>query len=187
MEATTILMDEHRVIERVLNSLEAGAQMLQEEYTARPGFFIEATEFIKGFADGCHHQKEEGVLFIRMSEYGVPVQGGPIGVMLAEHEQGRVFTRNLREAAERLEAGDLSARDEVIRNSLGYAALLRQHIYKEDNILFPMADKVIPFPQQAQVSDDFERVEHEETGEGVHEKYLALAQRLADEIKAQTR
>lgn len=183
MEAVRILMDEHRVIEQVLDSLETGAQRLQQGQHVRPGFFIEATDFISGFADGCHHRKEEGVLFVSMSAHGVPVQGGPIGVMLAEHEQGRLFTQGLRQAAEQLEAGDDSARDEIVRNSLGYAALLRQHIYKEDNILFPMADTVIPASQQSMVREDFERVEHGETGNGVHEKYLALAQKLTEELK----
>lgn len=147
MKATQILMDEHRVIERVIAALERGAQLLQAGKPVRPGFFIEAAEFIKGFADGCHHKKEEGVLFISMSEHGVPVQGGPIGVMLAEHEQGRIYTRGMREAAQRLETGDTSASSEVAQNALGYAALLRQHIYKEDHILFPMADQVIPVSQ----------------------------------------
>jgi hemerythrin-like domain-containing protein len=62
-------------------------------------------------------------------------------------------------------------------------ALLRQHIYKEDNILFPMADRVIPLEKQEKVAEDFERIEHEETGEGVHEKYLALAEVLEKESK----
>lgn len=182
MKATQILMDEHRVIEQVIDSLESGARLLQEGRPVRPGFFIDATDFIKGFADGCHHKKEEGVLFIAMNAHGVPVQGGPIGVMLAEHEQGRIYTRGIIEAAQRLETGDQSTILEIVQNALGYAALLRQHIYKEDNILFPMASQVIPASLQEKVMDDFERVEHEETGEGVHEKYLALAGKLADEI-----
>ena len=182
MKATQILMDEHRVIEQVIATLESGAQLLTDGQPVRPGFFIDAADFIKGFADGCHHKKEEGVLFIAMAENGVPVQGGPIGVMLAEHEQGRIFTRGMREAAQRLEAGDESARQDTVRNALGYAALLRQHIQKEDHILFPMASQVIPVSEHEKVADDFERVEHEDTGEGVHEKYLALAGALADEI-----
>jgi hemerythrin-like domain-containing protein len=150
----------------------------------RPGFFLDAADFIKGFADGCHHKKEEGVLFEAMAAAGLPKQAGPIAVMLTEHEQGRAYTRGMREAAGRLAAGDASAREAVVRNALGYAALLRQHIQKENGILFPMADQVIPVAKQAQVADDFERVEHEETGEGVHEKYLALAEVLEREAAA---
>jgi hemerythrin-like domain-containing protein len=156
---------------------------VEKGQVVRPGFFLDAAEFIKGFADGCHHRKEEGVLFKTMQANGMPAGQGPIAVMLSEHEQGRKFTRAMRAAAERLQAGDASARQALVQNALGYAALLRQHIQKEDQILFPMAGRIIPADKQEQVVADFEKVEHEETGAGVHEKYLALAQSLESEMK----
>lgn len=183
MKATQILMEEHRVIERVIASIENGAQRLETGGAIKPEFFIEASDFIKGFADGCHHKKEEGVLFKAMVDNGLPLENGPVGMMLMEHEQGRQFTRAMRAAAEKLEAGDNSARADVVRNARGYASLLRQHILKEDGVLFPMADQVIPLAQQDKVEEGFEHVEHEETGAGVHEKYLALAERLETELK----
>jgi hemerythrin-like domain-containing protein len=182
MEATDILMSEHRVIERVLVALDTAVQRLEQGQAVRPGFFIEASDFIKGFADGCHHRKEEGVLFEDMVAHGMPRLGGPIAVMLADHEQGRSFTRGMREAALKLDAGDSSCLDGVISNAHGYVSLLQQHIMKEDNILFPMANRVIPLADQPKVTENFERVEHEETGEGVHEKYLALAVKLEQEM-----
>jgi len=182
MKATEILMSEHRVIERVIASLEEAASRVSAGQAVRPGFFVDAADFIKGFADGCHHKKEEGVLFTTMSACGVPVEGGPIGVMLSDHEQGRVYTRGMRQAAQVLESGDPSAREELVTNARGYASLLRNHILKEDHVLFPMANKVIPIDQQDDVYEGFERVEHEETGEGVHEKYLALAEKLEKEM-----
>ncbi len=185
MQATQILMEEHRVIERVLTALQTAADRLSQEYEIRPAFFVNVALFNKNFTDGCHHRKEEGVLFVAMNEAGVPVQGGPIGVMLAEHEQGRDFTGAMKDAAQKWEAGDLSARAALVQNALGYAALLRQHIHKENNILFPMADRVIPLDRQEKVVTDFERIEHEETGEGVHEKYLALAEVLEKESQRQ--
>jgi hemerythrin-like domain-containing protein len=182
MQATDILMEEHRVIERVLESLERATVRLDNGEAVRPGFFIDAADFIKGFADGCHHKKEEGVLFVALVDAGVPKQVGPVAVMLGEHDQGRVYTRGMRAAAERLEAGDTAARADVVKNALGYVDLLHQHIGKEDGVLFPLAGEMIPQAQQAELIDRFETIEHEETGEGVHEKYLALAQAL--EIEA---
>lgn len=183
MKATDILMEEHTVIERVLTTLDTAASQLEQGRALRPGFFIDAADFIKGFADGCHHKKEEGVLFTAMVANGMPSQGGPISVMLAEHEQGRIYTRAMREAAQKLAAGDASARGDIIRNARGYVGLLRQHIAKENGILFPMAGRVIPASEQDKVTEDFEHIEHEETGEGVHEKYLALAEALEAEVK----
>ncbi len=182
MQATDILSSEHRVIERVISVMQIAADRLEAGKEVRPGFFIDAASFISGFADGCHHQKEEGVLFLKMADNGMPVNGGPISVMLYEHEQGRVFAKGMRDAAERWQAGDDSAKAEVIANARSYAAVLTQHIQKEDKILFPMADRVIPPDQYAAVLEGFEHVEHEETGEGVHEKYLALAESLEKEM-----
>ena len=184
MKATEILSSEHRVIERVIQALDTAADRLATGQAVRPGFFLDSADFIKGFADGCHHKKEEGVLFQAMLDNGLPAQNSPVAVMLDEHEQGRDFTRGMRRAAEHLQAGDASAAALVVENARGYTSLLRQHIYKEDNILFPMADRVIPVDQYDQVVDGFEHVEHEETGEGVHEKYLGLAERLEKEAAA---
>lgn len=180
MKATEILMEEHRVIERVLAAMEIAVQLLEAKQL-RPGFFVDAAEFIKGFADGCHHKKEEGVLFPAMLAHGVRDQGGPIGVMMAEHTQGRTFTMAMRKAAQDLEAGDEAARAVIIENARGYIALLRQHIAKEDTVLFPMADRVISPAGQDKLAESFERIEHEEAGVGAHEKYLDLAEALERE------
>jgi hemerythrin-like domain-containing protein len=184
MLATEILMSEHRVIERVIASLETGARRLEAGQLVRPEFFLNAADFIKGFADGCHHKKEEGVLFKALETAGLPTKGGPVGTMLVEHEQGRAFTAGMRQAALRLQAGQASAAADLIANARGYAALLTQHIQKEDTILFPLADRVLDPQSQNDVAEGFEHVEHEETGEGVHEKYLGIADGLEREMQA---
>ena len=182
MEATDILMSEHRVIERVLAALELAAGRLEQGQAVRPGFFLDAADFINGFADGCHHAKEEKVLFEAMVKAGIPKAGGPVGMMLQEHEQGRVFVRSMRAGVEKWQSGDNAARTEVIKAANGYIDLLRAHIFKEDKILFPLANDAILWDTQVQIAKDFERIEHEETGKGVHEKYLALAEKLEKAI-----
>ena len=182
MKATDVLTEEHRVIERVLNSLERATNRLENGEAVRPEFFLSAVDFIRGFADGCHHQKEEGVLFKHMEAQGIPVQGSPIGVMLSEHELGRQYTRELLSAAQGMQSGDPKALQQAILSGRSYVALLRQHIFKEDKILFPMAVHVIPSDQHDSVWEGFEHVEHAETGEGVHEKYIALANALEAEM-----
>jgi hemerythrin-like domain-containing protein len=87
----------------------------------------------------------------------------------------------MRTAAQDWEGGNEAGRAAAVRAALGYVQLLRQHIIKENSILFPMANRTLTAGQQAKVADDFEHVEHEETGEGVHEKYLALAEALEKE------
>jgi hemerythrin-like domain-containing protein len=181
VKATEILMEEHRIIERVLSALERATNRLGKGQDVYLRFFTGTTVFIKKFADGCHHQKEEGILFPALIANGLSKESGPVAVMLAEHEEGRHLTQKMRQALERLQSSDEVARNELVQNAQGYIKLLRQHIYKEDNILFPMADKVIPADQQQQILDAFKLFERDETGEDFHEKYLGLAARLEQE------
>jgi len=119
MKATQVLTEEHQVILRVIASLETNARKLERSEKIRPEFFHEAADFIKGFADGCHHMKEEGVLFKAMVAHGLPQDSGPIAVMLSEHVQGRLYTREMKAAAERLQYGDdPQARMAVVKNAL---------------------------------------------------------------------
>lgn len=181
MQATDILMQEHRVIEKVLDALETAANRLLAGQVIPMDFFLKATDFIKNFADGCHHKKEEGVLFVAMSANGMSQETEPLAMMLADHEEGRRLTRAMREAAERVERGDTSALHQVIQNALDYVALLREHIQKEDHMLFLMADDVIPVEQQSQLMADFNRIEHEDD---IHEKYLRIANELSKVVTA---
>ncbi|HET7011566.1 MAG TPA: hemerythrin domain-containing protein [Anaerolineales bacterium] len=177
MKATHILMEEHRTIERVLTALETGARRLQAGQFVRPEFFLEACEFVQGFADGWHHKKEEGVLFPALASAGIP-ESGPLRVMLAEHEEGRRLIAALRAGAQRMHGGDASRQEAVVQNALGYVALLRGHIAKEDQVLFAMADQTLTATEADEVARGFERVEHEELGEATRARFLALADSL---------
>ena len=184
MKATDVLMQEHRLIERVLDALETATDHLESAHDVRPGFFVDAAGFMAGFADGCHHRKEEGVLFGAMLESGVPGDGGVIDMMLDEHERGRAFTRAMRDGAVRLEGGDPAARDQVVRNARGYVALLRDHIAKEDEMLFPMAEEHLSPQRQDAVMIAYAKAEGEDAGPEAQAAFAALAARLEREARA---
>ncbi|KPJ90312.1 MAG: hypothetical protein AMS18_11295 [Gemmatimonas sp. SG8_17] len=184
MKATDILMDEHRVIERVLGVLEAAVARSDRGDPVRPGLFLDAADFIQNFADGSHHNKEEGVLFGAMIDAGVPQHGGPIPVMLSEHDHARAYTQAMRQAAERWDDGDDDARQQATKAARSYAALLRQHIAKEDQILFPLAEQAIPRGKHDGIAADFDRIEAEAVRAEIYAKYVALADALEREINA---
>lgn len=181
MKATDTLMEEHRIIERVLTALEKQARRLDAGETVRPSFFLDAADFVRDFADGCHHEKEEDNLFPAMAAHGFSPDSGPLAVMLADHEEGRRLTGAMRAAAERLEGGEPEAATEVVRNAIGYVAVLRQHIMKEDNVLFPMAEQALPEEQKEQLAEAFADLDADEASEGVRQKYVALAEKLEAE------
>ncbi len=177
MYASDILKGEHRIIERMLNVLR---RTLSREVSIDT--IDRCLDFIRVFADKCHHGKEETVLFPVLEAKGIPREGGPIGVMLLEHEQGRGYIRALSEAIDLYRSGVLEAKERIYENITNYVNLLTQHIQKEDNILFPMGDSVLDAEEHRELIEDFERVEEERIGVGKHEEYIKLLERIELEV-----
>jgi hemerythrin-like domain-containing protein len=174
---TTILREEHEVIVKVLDGLEAMLERIQKGGPADPGLLEEAVHFIHGFADGCHHEKEEEMLFPALEAAGVPVQGGPVGVMLAEHEEGREYARGIAEGIAALAGGSDAGRRKVLDNGWAYIQLLRAHIMKENEILFPLADRAISPDAMHGLTHAFEDAEAR-FGEEKRAGFLALADKI---------
>jgi hemerythrin-like domain-containing protein len=179
--ATEILKEEHRAIERVTTALEIAANRLNRGEEVYLRFFFGTSFFIKSFTDGYHHMKEETILFPALIGNGLSNDSGPVPLMLAEHQQARKLSLRMQQVTERFQSGDENVRDLVVQTALGYVRLLRQHMQKEDNLLYPIADKVIPAVQQQEMMDAFRLYEIDMTGEDVHEKYTSLADRLVNE------
>ncbi|MFQ5549147.1 MAG: hemerythrin domain-containing protein [Woeseia sp.] len=184
MIPTEILEDEHRLIERVLDCLEEAAGRLDSGEVVSPDFFLEAAEFIAGFADRCHHAKEEDILFVAMTARDMPRDSGPVAVMLHEHEQGRRYTAGFRDAAERMKAGNAGAARDVVRNVFDYVGLLREHINKEDQVLYPMAGRIIPESEMQEVAEAIRRIVTEDEQSGRSARYRALADKLAEYVRS---
>ncbi|MCL5256443.1 MAG: hemerythrin domain-containing protein [Chloroflexi bacterium] len=182
MLATEQLVEEHNVIERLLGVLEATATKLDRGGDLPPEVLERELDIVRNFADRCHHGKEEGRLFPAMEQHGIPKQGGPIGVMLAEHDKGREYVRQMGEAAAGYASGDKRAGRSFAAAARGYAQLLSQHIYKENNILYPMANKVLSQDEQQRLMQQFEQIETEEIGEGKHHEYLHEVERLEKQV-----
>jgi hemerythrin-like domain-containing protein len=177
--ATKLLSDEHRVIERVLAILQ---KLTTEPVENSLDSWRKALDFFSHFADQCHHFKEEQVLFPAMEEHGVPREGGPIGMMLTEHEEGRSYVKAMLSAIPLVEAKNEAAKEILVDKANAYLRLLKDHIQKEDEILFRIADDVISPAEQKQLLRSFEEHEAKEIGEGVHEKYL----KIVEELEAKT-
>jgi len=181
MRATSILMEEHRVIEYALAAMEMQAARLQSGSAVRTEFFLDAVNFLRNFVDVCHHRKEEETLFVALIDAGLAKDSGPIAEVLAEHEQGRELTRNIEKAVRVALGGGLTARAELAQHAEGYVALLNRHMRKEDQELFPMAEQLIPANVQADLAAEFERIESGYVEAGVHDTYYGLAEALAKE------
>ena len=171
MSPTDVLREEHEVILRALGILERFGRDMQQGKAVNPESLRWLADFFKNFADRCHHGKEEQQLFPALEKLGVPREGGPIGVLLGEHEEGRALVRAFAEA-------DPRTAPQAIRR---YVALLRDHISKENEVLFPMSDQILPPQQQQELMNAFEKVEQEVAGPEVHRRFHEGLARLESE------
>ncbi|MCP4705863.1 MAG: hemerythrin [candidate division Zixibacteria bacterium] len=180
MRLTKILTEEHRVIEVMLICLDNISKKANSSGKLDEESVAQAIDVIRNFADKCHHGKEEDHLFATLVDKGMKKEGGPVGQMLAEHEQGRVFVKGMSDAVPEATAGNADALLKFTQNAQGYIHLLRAHIQKEDGILFPMADKILSEEDQKQLVKKIEFVESEQLGLGAHEKYIDIVLSLAN-------
>lgn len=180
MKPTEQLKEEHKAIKLMLKVLEKVCEMLQKNERVKPDDIDKIIDFIRTFADRCHHGKEEDLLFPAFEELGIPKEGGPIGVMLSEHEMGRSYLRGMNDAFSRYRTGDEKASVDFVKNARGYISLLTDHIYKEDNILYPMGEMRLSMEKEKELLENFEKIERERIGPGKHEEYHRLLHHLSE-------
>lgn len=153
--ASIMLRAEHQLILRAVRVLDASLAQYEQTGQAPMDSWEKCVTFIRLFADACHHGKEEELLFPALEAHGIPREGGPIGVMLQEHRMGREMAKRMSDALAQLRAGDRAAANHFIQAARQYHSLITQHIFKEDNILFNMGDRILPREDQARLSEEF--------------------------------
>jgi hemerythrin-like domain-containing protein len=181
MKATDELKKEHRGIELMLRVLTAISDKFGHAEPIQVEHLDGILEFLSIFVDKCHHAKEEEFLFPALEDAGVQNDGGPIGGMLSEHEQGRNLVARLENAVQRYKSGDstIAASAKLIIDE--YVTLLTRHIAKENTVLFPMADAKLDSNKDINLFDAFEQLERERIGPGKHEEFHEFLHRLDDE------
>jgi len=179
MEPIRILREEHDNILRGLEVLEACSEKLRDRQAVRPETLEGLIEFFRLYADRTHHGKEEDLLFPAMIEHGFAREAGPIHCMLADHENNRALTRGMIEAAAQHRAGDQGAGLRFAATADRYIAVLRDHIQKENLVLFEMAENAIPAADEPQLLARFHEVDRVKIGEGEIKRLLKLRDSLA--------
>ena len=179
MKATQQLRDEHEGVKIMLSILEQLCRPLEAAENLNKEHFEGILEFLKVFVDKCHHGKEEDLLFPALIAVGVP-KDGPIAVMLQEHEMGRNYVKAMSDVYATYRAGDKSSYKAIRQNALAYISLLRDHIEKENNVLFVMADNSLSEERQDELFEGFERIEVERIGVGKHEEFHGLLEKLSE-------
>ena len=150
---------EHRLIETVVKALGGVADAIEKGQHANVAMLATAVEFLQVYADKLHHGKEETLFFPMLVKRGVPPQGCPIGGLTHEHEHGRALVRALAEQAPAYVQGKPGAKEALLETLCGILALYQNHIWKEDAMVFPMADKVLTAADQRELRESFAEVD----------------------------
>lgn len=168
--ALQMLSDEHKNILAVIDSLLRECDSIESGNKIDKNFFKKAIGFIEGYADKFHHAKEEDILFVELCKDEVQMHCNPTQQMLHEHDLGRNFIKELKKGIEK------DNKDKIIENARGYAHLLKDHIFKEENILYPMADESLSPSIKNDILNKFKEVEMELDKE--KDKYLLFLKEL---------
>lgn len=167
---TQTLKEEHAHISKVIEALKKECYAIQEGKKLDKDFFMKSVDFIKNYADSFHHAREEDILFAYMREHANELHCNPIEQMLVEHKLGRDYIKKLIDGIKERK------KEKIARNTLGYCELLQDHIFKEDNILYPMADEVLSNKEQKLIRDKFNKTVKEEKFSPLNlKKYLDFA------------
>jgi len=169
-DAIKILKEEHQNILKVVGALLTECAELESGKKLDKDFFTKVINFIREYADKFHHAKEEDILFIKMCENPEQMHCDPTQQMVHEHVLGRNFVKGMEEGIKKEDARM------VIDNSLGYANLIQEHIFKEDNILYPMAENGLSEGIKKNMLKEFKEVEKNYSEK--KDKYLSFVKEV---------
>jgi hemerythrin-like domain-containing protein len=178
LKATEQLKKEHNAVKVMLRVLDKLCKKLEAGERIAPDHLDNIIEFFQVFVDRCHHAKEENMLFVAMQKTMDPSDGDRIGALIKDHVSGRNYLRDLQAASALYRKGDPEAAKMILQSAKHYMTLLIQHIDIEDNVLYPIADARLSSQKQEELLDEFDRLELEEIGEGKHEEFHKMIEKL---------
>ena len=179
MKAIDLLMEEHKYIKRMLLVVRKVCLNIMDGSEVDYEDFYKIIDFIRNYADGHHHNKEEIILFNKMvDEMGVTAEKVIKYGMLVEHDLGRLYISSLDESLQKLKSGDNESRLDVIANAISYTHLLERHIDKEDNVIYKFATRELSGETLGKI--DEETMVYEDSNGTVKDKYIEVLEMLED-------
>ena len=175
------LKTEHEAVRGTLKIMNC--IILEIERTSEvtnPKHLEQLFDFFSVFVDRCHHGKEEDLLFPALEAIGVSRQGGPIGVMLNEHQKGREHVIAMKKALVQYSDCRTEAVDTLVKHARSYIELLSQHIDKENGVLFPIASQHLSSSKLIELQKGFDQIETERVGAGRHDAFHRMLEGLED-------
>ena len=175
MDSIKIMMEEHQYILRMLKVVRSACYRVMKGEAINYEDFNHMIDFIRQYADNHHHGKEEKFLFNEMVNNLGPVGNKLITHgMLVEHDFGRLYISELKEALERVKNGDDESRLDVIANAIGYTHLLKRHIEKEDSVVYSLAQRQLPKEVMVLINERSAEYEKNAQAQGIQTHYIEI-------------
>lgn len=179
MNSIQLMMEEHKYILRMLIVVRNACYGVMKGETIYYEDFDQMTDFVRNYADFHHHGKEEKLLFNEMVTH-LGALGNKLVThgMLVEHDFGRLYMQELKEALHRVKAGDDMSRLDVIANAISYTHLLKRHIDKEDSVVYTFAERQLSKEIMDKVNQETLEFEKNAEQQGTQKYYIELLERL---------
>jgi hemerythrin-like domain-containing protein len=175
-KSTDLLEREHQAIQKVVATMAVVADRLDTGPRVDAAILRDISTFLHDFSQDCHHAKEEQFLFPLLEARGVPASGCPIAVLHHEHQKGHALLAQLDDATQTFLARG-AGKNALVATLRDIVRLYVDHIWKEDYLLLPMANKVLSENDHATLRQQFDSIEVK-LGAGKHQRLDQLSVRL---------
>lgn len=180
------LVAEHEMIERAMAVLKNSLEKIDEAVKA-PLQMQRAIDFLLEFGDKVHNSKEEKFLFPLMGQKGLPMEGGPIGVMLMEHDMERNLLQKMMAVLPGLAEASAADRQKFAAEGFEYLTIRAEHIWKENDVLYGMGRKVFSDEDNTSLLDAFKALDKMTYGPEAREHYLQMLVEVEKDSEAKKR
>ena len=179
--STESLRRDHELIEKVIKAMQSTIELLNDKKQIPESILLPVIDFSKNFTDVCHHTKEEKSLFPALEEAGMPTTMGPIAMMLLDHQRSREIGNEMEKSAkEYLSSGNS---EKLIADMQLYVDHITEHLWKENNKLFMMAEVRLQNVSK-KVNEDLDTIEKSQLNDlgKSRQHYEELAENLTRDV-----
>lgn len=180
-KATDALENEHKVIQKAVATMAQLAEQLEMRHPLKADILRDLIEFMRVFSGQCHEAKEESYFFPYLESKGVPSSGCPLAALRSEHDKARQLMEHLNSATTSYINDPEEGRLTLIQVLQSLVTLYPAHIWKEDYLLFPLADKILSQQDHDSLLEQFGMAERD-LGTDAHASLEALVEDVARRI-----
>ena len=182
--STASLRRDHELIEKAIKAMESTIQLLNDGKKIPESILLPTIDFSKNFTDVCHHTKEEKSLFPALEQAGMPSNMGPIAIMLMDHKRTREIATQMEESAKDYLSSGNSAK--LISDMKQYVEHVTEHLWKENNRLFMMAEARLQYVSE-NVNKELNEIEDSQLKDLGKSRadYEQLVENLSEDVSKQ--